>query len=153
MGFWRTLFLTIARHPISFFAVLCVAATGGWLAYMSERQLDVLESPNWCGRVMGAEKGIPGPTSYAQALEVLKGCNEILKLQLQAIAMDSHIDHSVFGLGLLVLVIVVLAGARAAWKINIKEGVVEGDVRRHDEVEAAVDHVVEGTVAAAEEVK
>lgn len=129
MTFWRSLLATLAKNPISFFAVLCVACTALFLGYMVVWQTSILSSPSWCAKALGAEKAAPGITG-AQTLEALKTCNNLLMVQLQALSFDSHIDHTVFGLVLIFLIVVVVAGARASWKLS-KTGF-EGTVERDD---------------------
>lgn len=127
--FWHTLGQTIAKNPISLFAVLCVAATAAFLGYMALWQTGILTSPDWCHKAQRAERLAPGQ-SAEQSLEAIKSCNDMLLVQLNAIATDSHIDHSVFGLVLVVLIVVVVAGAKASFKAT-KDGI-EGNVARND---------------------
>lgn len=147
--FWRALLQTVAKNPISTFAVFLVAVSFAFLGYMAVWQTSILTSPDWCRRALGAEKATPGTTSE-QATEAVETCNEMLLVQLNAIAWDSHIDHGTIALLLIVLVVVVVAGARASWKLS-KDGF-EGSVSKHDAAEAA-DHVVAGAKEAAAEVK
>lgn len=119
----------IKKNPISTFAVLLVAVIGGFLIFMSVWQTTILTSPDWCQRAIRAEQLAPGRTTR-QAIEALRSCNSLQQIQLNAIAVDSHIDHGVFGMLLLVLVIVVIAGARASWKIS-RQGI-EGSISRDD---------------------
>lgn len=146
MTFWRTLLQTVAKNPISSFAVLCVAATAMFLGYMTRRLSGVLESYDWCGKAIQAEKISPGETYVG-----LTTCVDLLKIQLEAVAFGFHISVSSFALTLIVLIVVVIAGARASFKLS-KEGF-EGNVSKHDEAGAAADHVVEGAKEAAAEVK
>lgn len=125
MTFWRTLAQTLAKNPISTFAVLCVAATAAFLGYMSDRLLTVLESADWCGKAIQAEKISPGSTYVG-----LTTCVDLLKIQLNAVAMGFHIGLSAYALTLIVLIVVVVAGARASWKLS-KDGW-EGSVERDD---------------------
>lgn len=143
-GFWRTLADTLARNPISTFAVLCVAATAAFLGYMSDRLLTVLESASWCGKAIQAERISPGSTYVG-----LTTCVDLLKIQLAAVATGFHIGLSAYAFSLVVLVVVVVAGARASGKIP---GGIEFNVGKH-EAEKAADHVVEGAKDAAAEVK
>lgn len=125
MGFWRSLLQTLAKNPISTFAVLCVASTAAFLGYMTLRLIAVLESTDWCGKAIQAEKISPGSTYVG-----LTTCVELLKIQLQSIATGFHISVSSFALTLIVLIVVVIAGARASWKLT-KDGF-EGSVERDD---------------------
>jgi hypothetical protein len=120
---WRTFLHTLARNPISLFAVLCVAATGVYLAYMTNRMAGVLESSGWCAKAIQAEKISPG-SSYVG----LTTCVELLKVQLQAIATGFHISVGSFALTLIVLIVVVIAGAHATFKAGSSG--IEGSVGR-----------------------
>lgn len=132
MGFWASIGEMIRKNPISTFAVLCVAVLMGFLGYMMIWQTNILSSPSWCAKSMGAEKVAPGqdPT---QVLEALKSCNNLLMVQLEAIATDSHINHTAGALSVLFLMIVVVAGAKASWKASIKDGVIEGNIGRDED--------------------
>lgn len=123
MNFWRTLAMMVANNPISTFAVLCVAATGGYLAYMTDRMASVLESSGWCAKAIQAEKISPGTTYVG-----LTTCVDMLKIQLQAIATGFHISVGSFALTLIVLIVVVIAGAHATFKAG--SGGIEGSVGR-----------------------
>jgi hypothetical protein len=129
MSFWRTLARSLANNPISTFAVLCVAATGGYLAYMTDRMASVLESSGWCAKAIQAERISPGSTYVG-----LTTCVDMLKIQLQAIATGFHISVGSFALTLIVLIVVVIAGAHATFKAS-SQGI-EGSVGR-DAPEAA----------------
>jgi hypothetical protein len=146
MTFWRQLLGTISRNPISFFAVICVASAA-WLLYVvTDRLLDVLESPQWCAKAIQAEKISPGAT-----FKGLDSCLELLKMQLSSLGTGFHIALGAFAFSLIVLVVVVVAGARAS--VAIGPTGIKGDMSRHQEAAAAADHVVEGAEAAAQEVK
>jgi hypothetical protein len=115
--------MMVANNPISTFAVLCVAATGGYLAYMTDRMASVLESSGWCAKAIQAEKISPGTTYVG-----LTTCVDMLKIQLQAIATGFHISVGSFALTLIVLIVVVIAGAHATFKAG--SGGIEGSVGR-----------------------
>jgi hypothetical protein len=150
MTFWRSLLQTIAKNPISLFAVLCVAATAAFLGVLTYRLLVVLESPAWCAKAIQAEKVTPGDTYVG-----LTTCVELLKIQLSAVATGFHISTGGFVFVLIVLIVVVVAGARASGKVGA--GGLEFDMSRQDAAAAgaaaAADHVVEGAEQAAAEVK
>jgi hypothetical protein len=146
MNFWRTLLQTIARNPISLFAVFCVACTAAFLGWLTYRLVAVLESPAWCAKAIQAEKVSPGSTYVG-----LTTCVELLKIQLSAVATGFHISTGGFVFVLIVLVVVVVAGAKASGKVGSSG--VEFDMSRQDPVAAAADHVVEGAEQAAAEVK
>jgi hypothetical protein len=145
MSFWRSLLATISRNPISFFAVVCVASAA-WLLYViTDRLLDVLESPQWCAKAIQAEKITPG-----NSFKGLESCLELLKMQLASLGTGFHIALGAFAFSLIVLVVVVVAGARASGKVGTSG--LEFDINRHDTA-AAADHVVDGAKEAAAEVK
>lgn len=142
MTFWRHLLHTIARNPISFFAIICVAATAWFLQNLTHRLLAVIESPAWCAKAIQAEKVSPGATYVG-----LTTCVELLKIQLEAVSTGFHISTGGFVFVLIVLIVVVVAGARASGKIAGMEFNVSRDA------EAAADHVVEGAQEAAADIK
>lgn len=131
MTFWRALLQTLAKNPISLFAVLCVAAAASFLGAMALRLAGVLESANWCGKAIQAEKISPGSTYVG-----LTTCVELLKIQLQAVAMGFHIALGSFAFSLIVLIVVVVAGARASWKLGPTG--MEGNVSRDDPGDDAI---------------
>ncbi len=139
MTFWRTLLATNARNPISAFAVLCVACTAAFLGYMTSRMASVLESPNWCGTAIQAEKISPG-SSYIG----LTTCVDLLKIQLEAMATGFHITVGGFAFSLIVLIVVVVAGARASGKVAGMEFNVSRDAG------AAAEQVADAAVSEAE---
>lgn len=145
MSFWRSLLATIARNPISAFAVLCVAATAVFLGYMTHRMVDVLESPEWCGRAVQAER-ISG-----EGFTGLTACVELLTIQLQAMGTGFHISIGSFALTLIVLIVIVVAGARASGKVGT--GGLEFDVSRQDAAAKAADKVAGAAVEEAAEIK
>jgi len=113
IGFWRQLLSTISKNPISFFAVICVASAAAMLYFITDRLLDVLESPKWCGNAIQAEKISPGST-----FKGLESCLELLKIQLSALGTGFHVALGAFAFSLIVLVVVVVAGARASGKVG-----------------------------------
>jgi hypothetical protein len=112
MGFWRTLLQTLATNPISTFAVLCVACTAGWLGYMSYQLLGVVSSPDWCANAIDAERITPGATYVG-----LTTCVEMLKIQLAGAVEGFHIALYAFAFSLVVLIVVVVSGAKASGKL------------------------------------
>ena len=139
MSFWRTFLLTLARNPISTFAVACVAAVGVYLAYMTNQLLQVLTSPHWCANAIQAEKISPGSTYVG-----LTTCVELLKIQLQAIATGFHISVGSFALTLIVLIVVVIAGAHATFKAGSSG--IEGSVGRDEPQPVKVVNAPENSV-------
>lgn len=135
----------IKKNPISAFAVLLVAAIGIYIGIINFKLTEVLSGPGFCGKAVGADKLTPG----TQTVAVLNGCIDLLKLQVSALGTNSHIFAATMGLCVTVLIVVVVAGARASAKANTTG--FEFDVGR--EADKAADHVVEGAKEAAAEVK
>lgn len=140
----------IKNNPISTFAVMLVAVIGGFLIYMSIWQTTILTSPDWCQKAQRAERLAPGQTAQ-QSLEAIKSCNELLLVQLNAIALDSHIDHGTFAIVIIVLIAVVVAGAKVAFKAGT--GGIEGSVGRDHGAAAGAEHVADAAKVAEAEVK
>ncbi len=143
-GFWKALLASLAKNPISFFAVLCVAGTGGFLGWLTYRMLKVIESPDWCSKALQAER-ISTETKGG-----LTSCVDLLKTQLEAVSTGFHISTGGFVFVLIVLIVVVVAGARAAGKLGPTG--MEFDMGR-DPAKLAAEHVEQGAHAAAEEVR
>lgn len=120
----KDLWEVLKRNPISAFAVLCVAFIGGFLAYMTHWETTILASPDWCNRILNSEK-----LAESTRLDAALACLGIQKIQIEALATNSHIDHSSLSFALIVLVAVVIAGARLAFKLS-KSGL-EGNMDRH----------------------
>jgi hypothetical protein len=106
----------LRTHPIRAFALLCVACTSAFLGVMAWKLVDVLSSPNWCSTALQAER------ISNQNFGGLTACTELLKIQLKALAINSHVVLSVFALCLLVLIVIVIAGGRLNFSAS-KEGV------------------------------
>src|SRR5688500_5417785 len=110
-GFWRSFWITIAKNPISLFAVFCVAATAWFLRDLTYLLLSVIESPGWCSKAVLAERATDSKTE-------LTSCVVLLKIQLEAVATGFHIATGGFVFVLIVLIVVVVAGARASGKVG-----------------------------------
>lgn len=145
MSFWRTLLQTLARNPISFFAVLCVMATGVFLSYVTLRLLGILTSPEWCAKSIQAERITPGNTFVG-----LTSCVALTMEQVKALSTALLISISGSNFVLIVLIVVVVAGARASGKMGPTG--MEFNVGKH-EADKAAEHVVAGAKEAAAEVK
>ena len=107
----------IIKSPIRGFAVLCVAIIAGYIMWMGWRLSNILSSPDWCSKALQAERISPGNTFVG-----LTACVDLLKIQLKAVAIDSHIFAAVVALCLLTLIVIVIAGARAQFSFS-KTGV------------------------------
>lgn len=99
----------LRNHPIRAFALLCVAATSAFLAFLALKLVGVLSSPSWCSTALQAER-ITAKDSFVG----LTACVDLLKIQLSALALNSQIVIGTFAMCLGVLVVIVIAGARAS---------------------------------------
>lgn len=136
-----TIMENLRTHPIRAFALLCVAATSAFLAYLALRLIGTLSSPSWCSTALQAERITAKDTFVG-----LTACVDLLKIQLSALALNSQIVIGTFALCLGVLVVIVIAGARLAGKAP---GGVEFDVSPAE----AADEVAGAAVNKAEEIK
>lgn len=132
------------ENPIRLFALLCVAATSAFLCYVVYWLIEILSSPDWCARVLQAEKITPGATFAG-----LIACIDIAKLQVESLARVLVISVGTMALCLGVLVVIVIAGARLAGKVFGQEL----DVSRQDPAAAAADQMVDAAVEEAAEIK
>lgn len=94
--------LTIER-----FALFCVAVTSAFLMLIAWRLTNTLSGPGWCATAFGA-----GKATGTVPVKGLDACVGLMTIQLQSLALNSHIVMVTFSLCLAVLVIIVLAGAK-----------------------------------------
>lgn len=97
-------------HPIRAFAVTCVAITSAYVMWMGYRLSNILASPEWCGKALQAEK------ISSQNFGGLTACVDLLKIQLVAIERNSLVYSGVVALCLLVLIVIVIAGGKLAFR-------------------------------------
>lgn len=133
-------------NPIRAFAVLVVAVIAGYVMVVGWRLIDILASPDWCSRALGAEKESPGRT-----LEGLKACLKSMEAQIGAIAIDSHISQGVVAMCLLTLIVIVIAGGKLNFKAD-KTGV-SGSIGKEDAQAIAAAGAEQAANAAKEEAK
>jgi hypothetical protein len=100
------------ENPIRMFALVCVAATSGFFAYLAIWLIKIVTSPDWCAKAIQAERITPGNT-----FQGLTGCIEILKMQVATAGKALIIVIGTFALCLGVLMVIVVAGARLAGKL------------------------------------
>jgi len=93
-------------NPIRLAAVICVAATSGYVMWMGNKLTDILAGPEWCGKALQAEK------ISSQNFGGLTACVDLLKIQLNAIARGFLVFAGVIALCLLTLIVIVIAGAK-----------------------------------------
>lgn len=123
--------LPVIHNPIRGFAVLCVAVIAAYIMWMGWRLSNILSSPDWCGKALQAERITAGNTFVG-----LTACVDLLKIQLKAIATDSHIFAGVVALCLLTLIVIVIAGGRLAFSAS-KTGISGNMSSSEDEAAAA----------------
>tara|TARA_Y100001951_G_scaffold88698_2_gene80470 strand:- start:8968 stop:9378 length:411 start_codon:yes stop_codon:yes gene_type:complete len=129
-------------NTIRTFALICVAVTTAFIIYMRVWETNILSGDGWCARAIGASNAAESRPEFA-----VKGCYDLMQAQVDALALNSHMDTGVIGLCLAVLVVIVVAGGRLAFRAGA-DGV-SGDIGR----EEAADRVAEAAVEEAEEVK
>jgi hypothetical protein len=100
------------HNPIRFFAVICVAVTSAFVMYMSYVLIQILASPEWCGKALLAEK------ISSQNFGGLTACIDLLKIQLGSLATNSYIFGGVVALCLLTLNVIVIAGGRLSLAVS-----------------------------------
>ena len=93
------------------FALVCVAITSGFVIGMSVFLVRLLGGTDWCGKVVGSAKYAEGRPDFA-----IKGCVEVMRDQIAALANNLLIYSAVTGLCLLVLMVVVVAEAHLRGK-------------------------------------
>lgn len=119
------------RNTIRTWALIAVAVTSVAMIGFGWWLIQILASPNWCSRAIGAAEGQDVRPEYAVA-----GCFQLLRRQVDALALNSHFALGTLALCLSVLVVIVLAGGRLSFK-GSKQGV-EMDVGRdHGKVAGA----------------
>lgn len=97
-----------AHNPIRLTAVIIVAVIAGYVMWMGFRLNETLSGPGWCRTALGAEKSSPTDGT----IKGLDACVGLLTIQLKSLATNSHILFGVVALCLLVLIVIVIAGAR-----------------------------------------
>lgn len=105
-------------NPVRLFAVVCVAITSGFVMWLASWVIGVLAGPGWCRTALGAEK-VSGSDGTIKGLDA---CVGLLTIQLKALATNSYIMLGVMALSLLVLIVVVIAGAKLDLKVD-RDGV------------------------------
>lgn len=136
----------LVTNPIRLTAVVIVAVIAAYVMYMGYRLTEVLASPGWCRTALGAEK----VSATDGTIKGLDACVSLLTIQLKSLAVDSHINAGVAGLCLLVLIVIVIAGARLEASVSREGGSV--NIAPKDAVEAA-DQTAAAAVDKADEIK
>lgn len=105
------------------FAVLCVAVIAGYVMLLGNKVNDTLSGPGWCRTALGAEQA----SSTDGTIKGLDACVGLLTIQLKSLATNSHILLGTVALCLLVLIVIVVAGAKFSGegfgaKLDIERG-------------------------------
>lgn len=119
------------RNPIRAFAVLCVAVIATYLMWFGFVLTETLRSPRWCATALGAEKA----SADGKTQDGLKACIELLQIQLNSLALNSHINLGALAACLVVLIVIVIAGARL--DAAISKGNLNFNLSREEEKKAA----------------
>lgn len=83
------------------FALIFAALVVAFTAYQRVRQTNILATQDWCARAIKAEELSSRPTT---------SCGELMKIQIKAIATNSHIDAVSQAIAMLSIIILVVAG-------------------------------------------
>lgn len=124
--------MTEARHTINTWALIATTITSAAVIYFCWWIIDLLSAPNWCDRALGAAEKADARNEFG-----VGGCFNLLNLQVEALALNSHLLVGTLALCLAVLVVIVIAGGRLSFKAS-KTGI-ETDIGKdnYKAVEAA----------------
>ncbi len=134
------------HNPIRLTAVIIVAVIAVYVMVMGFRLNETLAGPGWCRTALGAEK----VSSTDGTIKGLDACVGLLTIQLRSLATNSHILFAVIAMCLLVLIVIVIAGARLEASVNRDGGSV--NIAPQDAAEAA-DATADAAVDKAQEIK
>lgn len=129
---------------LTFFAILCVAISSGFIMYMALKLTNTLASPDWCARAIKAEQ-LAGTRDSSS-------CIELLTIQVKSLAVDNHIYSVTIAVCLAVLVVVVLAKARLDLEASKVGGKVSIGGDNKSPVAQAANAVADAAVEQAEEI-
>lgn len=134
--------MKLPQNPIRLVAVVCVAVTSAFVMRMSYLLIGTLSGPDWCRTALGAGKA----SSIDGTVKGLDACVGLLTIQLKSLAMNSYIFGGVIAGCLAVLVVIVIAGAKAEFEASttgIKGNVSHDDAPVAEAVQAAADGLQE----------
>lgn len=134
----------ILSNPIRAAALACVAATSAYVMWMGWKLNETLAGPGWCRTALGAEQS----SSTDGTIKGLDACVGLLTIQLKSLATNSHILFGVVALCLLVLIVIVIAGA----KLDVKAGAEGFEANMTRDAPAAAQEVAEAAVDKADEI-
>ena len=130
-------------NPIRAFAVVVVAVVAAYVMWVGWTLIDILSSPDWCARALGAEKASPG-----QTVKGLEACIDLMTVQVKSLAIDSHIAQGVVAMVLLTLIVIVVAGGKLS--LTASKAGVGANIGRDDVGQARIDGAKEVEGAAKE---
>jgi hypothetical protein len=102
----------LPRFTIKSFAVVCVAVIGAYVMWLGYRVNETLAGPTWCATAIGANRA-----DKDSKIDVAGSCVNLLTIQLRSLATNSHILLGTVALCLVVLIVIVVAGARLSGDI------------------------------------
>lgn len=135
----------VIQNPIRGFAVLCVAVIAAYIMWMGWKLNETLSGAGWCSKAIGADKLAEG-----SKIDIAASCVGLLMVQLESIAINSHILFGVVALCLLTLIVIVIAGGRLSLAAS-KSGV-SANIGK-EEVDQAAQAVADEAQDAADQVK
>lgn len=130
---------------LTFFAILCVAVSSGFIMFMATKLTNTLASPDWCARAMKAEQ-LSGTRNSSS-------CIDLLTIQVKSLAVDNHIYSVTLAVCLAVLVVVVLAKARLDLEASKAGGKISVGSEPKSPVAAAAEAVAGAANDKAQEIK
>ncbi len=119
-----------AHTAIRVFALVATTITSAAVIYFSWWLISILAAPNWCDRALGAAEKADARSEFG-----VGACFNLLNLQVEALALNSHLLVGTLALCLLVLMVIVIAGGRLNFKVS-KAGA-EANMGKDDAVEGA----------------
>lgn len=134
--------MTRPPNTIRTWALVAVAVTSAAMVGFGWWLISILAAPNWCNRAIGAAEGSDARPEFA-----VGGCFNLLRRQVDALALNSHFAIGTLALSLAVLVVIVLAGGRVSFKAGASG--VEGRIDDGDGPEQAAQFVADEAQQAA----
>lgn len=139
--------MSAPHNTIRTYALVAVFVSSAAMISFSWWLIQLLSSPTWCSRATGADNAVEGATRSQDSVD---GCLTLLSQQVSALAINSHMTIGVQALGLLVLMVVVVAGGRLSFKAN-RTGV-EGSISSANDEAAAAQIVADEAREAADDI-
>lgn len=106
-----------AMGAVRTWALVTVAVTSSAVIGLAIWLTWVLAYEDWCAKAVGATAYAEGRPEFA-----IGGCFQLLRLQVEALAWNSHMVIGVLAMCLLTLIVIVIAGGRLTFK-GSKDGV------------------------------